>query len=166
MTEVMMTEEEKEEMEKELRGEKASPPAAGTTPISTPTPTPGIAHPEQSTDEKPSDPTSPLTQDGPSVERPNEKSEENKEELAAPSTSEPLTEPSGSASSATHVSSPDTGTSTPKPDTKKRGVKLTPEQKAKIDQIGEERDKAMEKRVADLTTKLKEVRILPKYEMK
>jgi hypothetical protein len=39
----------------------------------------------------------------------------------------------------------------------KRKMKLTPEQKAKIDEIGEERDKAMDARIEELTRKLKDV---------
>jgi hypothetical protein len=39
----------------------------------------------------------------------------------------------------------------------KREVKLTPGQKAKIDEIGEERDTAMDARIEELTRKLKDV---------
>jgi hypothetical protein len=56
-----------------------------------------------------------------------------------------------------HTVPSQSGASTPKPATegRKGKSKLTPEQKQKIDEIAAERDEAMVKRVAELTDKLK-----------
>jgi hypothetical protein len=157
VTEVMMTEEEREEMEKELKGGSKSPPVGGA-----PATTPGIAHHEHAAPTPANDPasplnaTSPLTQDGPSAEHPSEKAEA---EHASTSASEPTMQEHSAAMSTPEKSSAQSSTpggSTSPKDMHKRRAKLTPEQKQKIDALSEEREKAMEKRVTDLTDKLKE----------
>jgi hypothetical protein len=148
VTEAMMTEEEREEMENEWKNAR-TPPAAGGTPA-----TEGIApnHTAEATSSS-SPVKSPQTQDGPSVEHPNEKSDETKHDA----TPEKKEDEHGHVATPTPAGTP--GTSTPKDPREfaKRRGKLTPEQKAKIDAIGEERDKALEKRIDDLTSKLKDV---------
>lgn len=179
VTEVMMTEEEREEMEKELRGETASP---GVTQPPTPgvTSTPHAAtseKPNASNTEEPSTTTQP--QDGPSAHVGNEEATTEKQpppteaSTSAPAVSEtPLDSSthaqatSSSVSGVTTPGTPDGGKSTPTGKDPRRRGKLTAEQKQKIDAIGEERDKAMEKRIEELTTKLKDVcskflRVLP-----
>lgn len=167
-----MTEEEKAEMEKmdkDLKG--ANKTTVDATPVPTPTPTPGIVHPEQTTSEPPKDhpaspthATSPLTQDGPSAEHAGETTEKVKTEKDSEH-SKSVPEPNahdhteGTPAPQTHVSTPGTsspGGSTLPKDPSKRRAKLTPEQKQKLEAISDEREKAMEKRVEDLTVKLKE----------
>lgn len=156
VTEVMMTEEDKEEINNSTKT-----PVAGS-PAETPAVTPGVPHPEQTpaaaaaaAGAAPATTTSPVTQDGPA-------------EAHAPHTGDvkdkDTTAPTASTSAAGHVATP-SGTSTPTKErlekehagSPRKRAKLTPEQKAKIDQIGEERDKAMEARVEQLTIKLKDV---------
>ena len=159
VTEVMMTEEEREEMERELKGGSKIPPVG-----STPAATPGIAHPGHAAPTSANDPASPLhttfPQDGPSADHPTEKAEEPKTaEQASTSASEPTTQEHSAAMSTPEKSPPQASTSggsTLPKDMPKRRNKLTPEQKQKIDALSEEREKAMEKRIADLTAKLKE----------
>ncbi|KAG8757963.1 hypothetical protein FRC14_001088 [Serendipita sp. 396] len=170
VTEVMMTDEERAEMEKELRGGQTSPPV-GSNPA-----TPGIAHPEQTpAATHPAEAISrPLSQGEPSVvhapetgttetkTEPHAEKTEAKPEMKTEVKTE--TKPEEKTPSITHPdevtatpgASSSTGASSPPKDYAKRRAKLTPEQKQKIDAIGEERDKAMEKRIDDLTTKLKE----------
>jgi hypothetical protein len=175
VTEVMMTEEEREEMERELSGGISTP---GVAQSSTPgvTSTPHAAKAEQHAPGNTEEPTprntgepssttatSPPPQEG-------APSQDNKENSATePSTTTPVpdqtqpasSDPSHPASSTVSeattpgAATPGTGKSTPKDP--RRRAKLTTEQKQKIDAIGEERDKAMEKRVEELTEKLKDV---------
>ena len=149
VTEVMMTEEEKEE----IKGAAGKTPLGGS-PAASPTVTPGVPHPEQKTATEhtaatPATPLSPVTQDGP----------------AEPATAATSTAPTPSTSDSTHVAPTPSGSSTPTKErlekehanSPRKRAKLTPEQKAKIDQIGEDRDKAMDSRIEELTRKLKDV---------
>lgn len=151
----MMTAEEKEELERELHkqtpsvtpaGEPtAAPPTVTTSSSATPhEPTDGPAHlahaPESALESGPTPdpngvPTTPTQASRPVS-------------AALPTSPHDGPTPSQSLS----------GTSTPKPatDARKGKSKLTPEQKQKIDEIAVERDEAMNKRVAELTDKLKE----------
>ncbi|KIM20261.1 hypothetical protein M408DRAFT_334056 [Serendipita vermifera MAFF 305830] len=156
VTEAMMSEEEKEE----FNGTAKTPPVAGSS-EATPAATPGVPHPEQKTEGAPATTSetsaSPPTQDGPSVvHAPHTGDNKEKEKESAPE---------ASTSNSGHVATSASGMATPT--TKERlekehasvprkRAKLTPEQKAKIDQIGEERDKAMEARIDELTRKLKD----------
>lgn len=151
----MMTEEEKEELERELNKQTPTVTPAGETPS-----TPPDATTSSSTSTTPHEPT-----DGPAHVTPAPES--------APE-SGPAPNPNGAPTTPTQASRPlssalttspgegptpsQSGTSTPKPTTegRKGKSKLTPEQKQKIDEIAAERDEAMIKRVAELTDKLKE----------
>ena len=172
VTEVMLSEEDKEELKAGtdaagVKGSKDGKSVAGS-PSET---TPGIPHPEQTTEKKAASPTA---QDGPSDHTPQASSAGSPKGKAKTSTtSRPSTDarPATSSSHLTPFDTPGSGASTPKEiGTKerlekehagmpKRKMKLTPEQKAKIDEIGEERDKAMDARIEELTRKLKEVRV-------
>jgi hypothetical protein len=175
VTEVMLSEEDKEELKAAggaagVKGSKDGKPVAGS-PSET---TPGIPHPEQTSEKKA---TSPTTQDGPSDHPPQASSSagspKEKAKAKTPTTPRPSTDarPTTSSSHLTPFDTPGSGASTPKEmgtkerlekehaGTPKRKMKLTPEQKAKIDEIGEERDKAMDARIEELTRKLKEVSV-------
>jgi hypothetical protein len=184
VTEVMMSEEDKEELKAAagaggVKGSKDGKPVAGSPNETT---IPGIPHPEQTT-EKTS--MSPMTQDGPSDHAPQPSSstpstttqgtKDKEKEKAKSSTTTPRpstdNKPTPSSSHLSPLDTPGSGTSTPKEigtkerlekehsGTPKRKMKLTPEQKAKIDEIGEERDKAMDARIEELTRKLKDVSV-------
>ena len=144
----MMTAEEKEELEREIKkqtptvtpaGEHSSTPAVTTNASTTPrASTDGTAH------------ATPAPESGPALEL-----------NGAPTTPAPASRPVSTAfppSSAEGPTPPQSGASTPKPATegRKGKSKLTPEQKQKIDEIGAERDEAMIKRISELTDKLKE----------
>ncbi|CAG8733227.1 14188_t:CDS:2, partial [Acaulospora colombiana] len=150
VTEAMMTEEERQEMENEWKSALTPPTAVGTPATESKAPD----HPTAASS-SPSPSKSPITQDGPSVEHP----DETHGETSATASNKT---PENKASEEGHVGTPNPagtpGTSTPKDPREfaKRRNKLTPEQKAKIDAIGEERDKALEKRIDDLTSKLKD----------
>lgn len=174
VTEVMMTEEEKQEMEKEWKASTSQPgvsthAASAATPSSPttsgPAATPGIAHPEQK-------PATTQPEGEPKEGHPAPQTEETQPKTEhEPKSTEGATTTDSEAKPQipdTHVSAtsppPTPGGSIPK-DTGKKRPKLTPEQKQKIDAIGEERDKAMQKRIDELTEKLKE-RLRPYVESK
>ncbi|PVF99843.1 DnaJ-domain-containing protein [Serendipita vermifera] len=147
VTEAMMTEEERQEMENEWKNARTPPAAAGTPATESKAPDHPTTVPSSPTPSK-----SPITQDGPSEEHPSETHGE------AHATSSKVTPEKEEGHVATPNPAGTPGTSTPKDPKEfaKRRSKLTPEQKAKIDAIGEERDKALEKRIEDLTSKLKD----------
>jgi hypothetical protein len=166
VTEVMLSEEDKEELKAGgaagVKGSKSVPGSPNKT-------TPGIPHPEQTTEKKTASPTTP---DGPSDHPPQASTTSTKEKAKAktPTTPRPSTDARPTSSShLTPFDTPGSGASTPgemgtkerlekeHAGTPKRKMKLTPEQKAKIDEIGEEREKAMDARIEELTRKLKEV---------
>ena len=147
----MMTEEEKEELEREINKQTPTvtpagePPSAPTVTASSSTtphePTSGPAHhtpaPESALESGPAP--------GPN---------------GVPTTPTQASRPVSTALPTSPGEGPQSlsGTSTPKPatDPRKGKSKLTPEQKQKIDEIAAEREEVMEKRVNELTDKLKE----------
>jgi hypothetical protein len=171
VTEVMLSEEDKEELKAGTGGAGVKDSKDGKSVAGSPNETtPGIPHPEQTTGKKAASPT---TQDGPSDHTPQASSAGSPKAKAKTPTTPRLSTDTRPASSShlTPFDTPGSGASTPKEmSTKerlekeqagmpKRKAKLTPEQRAKIDEIGEERDKAMDARIEELTRKLKEVSV-------
>lgn len=131
----MMTDEERDEMEKELRGGLGKSSPISTSPVSTPIGSPGPvpSHPDTGTNAPSVPPSTSAT--------------------TATATST-IPTPESNATTLDAVGTP-TGENLKSEEKGKRPrTRLTPEQKKKIDEIGEERDKAMDIRISTLTTKL------------
>jgi hypothetical protein len=142
MASTMMSEEEKADIEKSMNG--------GSSPASGGASTPSVAFPEATANHHPSSPLNPTS---PSVSTP------------TPGNSSP-NEPFLNATSTSMMASPGPDTdgnkdasssSKPNPKDPKKKQKMTPEQRAKLQELDKERRKAMEERIVYLTQKLIEV---------
>lgn len=147
----MMTEEEKEELEREINKQTPTVTPAGEPP-SAPTVT-------ASSSTTPHEPTSGPAHHTPAPESALESGPASGPN-GVPTTPTQASRPVSTALPTSPGEGPQSlsGTSTPKPatDPRKGKSKLTPEQKQKIDEIAAEREEVMEKRVNELTDKLKE----------
>ncbi|KIM90517.1 hypothetical protein PILCRDRAFT_185982 [Piloderma croceum F 1598] len=136
----MMTEEEKVEMETTMNG-GSSPASAGAS-------TPSVAHPTGSPR-----PTSPLKPTSPDISNPTTGNPSPNEEFSSASTSMMASPGPDEKQEASSSSKP---ISSKEKEAKKRS-KMTPEQRAKLQELDKERRKAMEERIVELTRKLTEV---------
>src|SRR5882762_6370780 len=134
----MMSEEDKAELEKDLNG--------GSSPVSGGASTPSVAHPEATPSPRP---TSPLKPSSP-VTTPNgpPPHEGTTNGISTSLMASPGLEGNKEASSSPK---------TPPPKEGKRRAKMTPEQRARLQELGKERRMAMEERIVQLTKKLIEV---------
>ena len=138
----MMSEEEKAEMENSMNG-GSSPESGGAS-------TPLVAHPTASP--RPTSPPNPTSPDI-SIPTPGNLSP-NEESSNATSTSIMASQgPDGHNKEASSSSKP----MPPKEKDPKKKPKMTPEQRAKLQELDKERRRAMEERIAHLTKKLTEV---------
>jgi len=135
----MMTDEEKAELEAQMKG--------GKTPLASPQPTPLTEHPHV-------DPTSINHEPAPQNTAPTS-SPTSEKPAASASTAATTTGPDGKPTAADGTSSPPHEAADPR-----RRAKMTPEQRAQLLEVERERRQAMEARVKALTDKLHE-RIRP-----
>lgn len=143
----MMSEEERSEIDKELNG--------GSTPLSGGTSTPSVAPPDATTAHP--RPTSPLKPASPGFATPVSGTHSHNTEAPTNVTStsvmvSPGLEGTKEASSSNSKPVPSKDAKDPK-----RKQKMTPEQRAKLQELDRERRKAMEERIEFLTKKLIEV---------